>query len=101
MVNRMFRLFRKTAFWLQTKHICEDNNCFNEAMECILYDHEHDREITFWYCPTHSQPNGFCWYCGQFWGGVESFDFDGHCPCCDAINGFEQEYFEETMEDWY
>jgi hypothetical protein len=37
-----------------------------------------------WYCAEHCNINGFCWYCGEFWGGCEAFDFEptGCCPNC-------------------
>lgn len=37
-------------------------------------------------CGEHSHALGFCRSCGQFWGGVESFDFrrSGLCDNCEA-----------------
>jgi hypothetical protein len=94
----MKKWLRKLRLRLKGKHICEDDGCLREAMECVLYDPEDDREVSYWYCTEHAQEHGFCWYCGHFWGGCEAFDFEpsGLCPNCkDEVKNDLGEYDEE------
>lgn len=51
-------------------------------------------------CPDHAYEAGYCACCGDFWGGIESFDFDNpsmlceNCrDACDLENG-------EMDENW-
>lgn len=56
-------------------------------------------EIAY-YCAEHAQEHGYCYICGQFWAGVERFDFDpsGLCPNCqDAI---AYELGEDDEDEW-
>lgn len=83
------------------KHLCEEPGCQNEAMECVLYDYDEDKEISSWYCTEHAHKNGFCWYCGHFWAGCEQFDFDpsGLCPNCKwEVKNDLGEYDDEEYE---
>lgn len=64
------------------------------------------------YCYDHAKTNGFCFGCGQFWSGVESFDFPefwgnvrGYCDNCSytikSDCGELDEDDEEEEEDYY
>lgn len=100
------------AIWLRLKgyHICEHEGCLNIANQCSLdvYDTEGDyhwiKEAYYWYCPDHCRINGFCYGCGQFWGGCESFDFSpsGLCPNCkDELDNELESDFDDEMADFY
>lgn len=61
-----------------------------------------DGYTTFYnyYCIKHAKEEGFCWCCGGFWSGVESFDFN-NSPFCENCreDEYEDDYYEE--EDYY
>jgi len=63
---------------------CDHKECLREDVELYILHPEDNNIELFHYCPDHAQENGFCWLCGEFWGGVEEFEFDpsGLCPNC-------------------
>ena len=72
------------------KHLCEEQGCQKEAIECQLlyydYDSKESEVVTYWYCGEHAHKNGFCPGCGEFWGGNERFNFSriGLCENCES-----------------
>lgn len=55
------------------------------------------------YCANHCQKNGYCYGCGEFWAGSESFDFgNGLCSNCegdpDIDPNWDNEYEPEGWE---
>lgn len=81
------------------KKTCQEEGCSKEGFPCRLFDHEVQREFISYFCSEHAQQNGFCWYCGEFWGGVEEFEFEptGCCPNCkDQFKADLGEYDEES-----
>ena len=94
----IFKIFKNLWRWLFPKR-CEHKGCNSiNVVECLLefYNDEKDiqEEYKYYYCPKHCQKNGFCWCCGLFWGGVESFEFEptGCCPNC--VDQFKEDYGE-------
>lgn len=78
-------------------HPCEHEGRRGDGLPCFLPDDDRDLDDpNGWYCPEHAQEHGFCWCCGDFWGGVESFDFgSGLCEHCrDEVGDDEED------EDW-
>lgn len=69
--------------------------CDNPGAPCFLPGRQ---EPEGYYCTNHAQQEGFCWGCGQFWGGVESFEFSdtGLCEECEQ----EQEAEDQPFYDW-
>jgi len=55
--------------------------CTEPALGCCYPDDDQPSEF---YCCTHAAENGFCWLCGTFCGGLESFEFfhPGLCDQC-------------------
>jgi len=59
------------------------------------------------YCADHCQKNGFCYGCGEFWAGSESFDFsrNGLCSNCkddpDLVGYDYDEDYYEIPDDYY
>jgi hypothetical protein len=41
-------------------------------------------EVEHWYCPRHAHERGWCWHCGGFFGGVESFEWSDQRVCDDC-----------------
>ena len=93
------------SFWLRLRglHICQHEGCLKVGMQCHLndYDYEGDYhwkgDLYYWYCPEHCHIEGFCYGCGEFWGGNEYFDFNksGLCENCQSELDDEADYDEE------
>lgn len=59
---------------------CGHEGCVEWAIPCFLPGGEAPHE---WLCGTHAAGAGYCSACGEFWGGVESFDVGpGICQNC-------------------
>jgi len=72
----------------EIKHACMEEGCWNEAIACRLVDYfaSEPKETTEWFCVDHCHQNGYCYMCGEFWGGVEYFEFSktGLCENCQS-----------------
>lgn len=62
---------------------CEHEGCREEGIGCFLPD---DGEPSHYLCATHCHEEGFCWACGNFWAGCESFDFSRNGLCSNCRN---------------
>jgi hypothetical protein len=62
-------------------HRCEEEGCESfDAIPCFLMGED---DPNGYFCSEHAHAQGFCYICGQFWGGIESFDFGpGYCEHC-------------------
>lgn len=88
---------------------CEQENCEEEAIECILIDID-GSEHKAYFCSKHAYDNGFCGLCGHFFAGFEFFDFPeaygnirGYCDeCSEMIKTECGEYndYEDEFGDW-
>lgn len=99
MIERLKRFWHKIIIQLKRwTGRCEGCGTIKGLVRCSIYDYERDKEIYFNLCVECAPKHGFCWMCGQFWGGVESFDFGpGYCENCrDEIDYDEQ--FEEDED---
>ena len=91
---------RQTGEWVD---LCEHEGCKEPGLACFLPD---DQDApSYFYCRDHAQEGGFCSACGNFWGGVESFEFDpdGLCDNCrhdPDITGEEPDNEEDYVEDF-
>ena len=88
--------------------------CFHEpncestdTLKCTVGYHDDNgqwAEDVFWYCHDHAADNGFCYCCGLFCAGIESFSFGrlpGLCDNCrDEIEANEARDAETEM-DYY
>lgn len=70
---------------------CQRANCAEQLnlIPCFYPDNE-TGEPDYYYCNSHCYLHGFCCCCGQFWSGVESFEFavalggiEGVCENCE------------------
>lgn len=91
-------------------HKCEKDGCAKEGKPCYLPDwgdEPSDGKPDFYYCYEHIHSQGFCKMCGQFWAGVESFDFgNGYCDNCnfalrDDMDDFQREDDFDSVSDYY
>lgn len=76
---------------------CQEEGCTESGLECWLPDDE--GQGSFVYCGTHAFPNGFCTACGQFWGGIESFEFLHPGLCDNCHSEMENEMADEDDPD--
>lgn len=87
-------------------HKCQQDGCQAEGIACYLPDWDDepkgDSRPDFYYCWEHCQQNGFCKLCGQFWGGVEMFDFgSGFCEFCEDAVQYDFGEYDRADEDMY
>jgi len=101
-------------FW-KSGHKCEREGCFEDGVVVchvpdyppLLSKEPYDYtgiKIIEHLCQDHAYEAGYCTICGDFWGGIESFDFNNPSKLCE--NCQEQiidENCEEDEEDslWY
>ena len=89
------RRWYQARLWWHMRHRspeqCEHPGCKQDGIPCFLPDYGESETLTAdsHYCPEHAKQYGFCYGCGQFWGGVETFEFahvynipDGLCENC-------------------
>lgn len=76
---------------------CDHEGCAREGDPCYLPADERD-DPSYHYCAEHAPEEGFCYGCGEFWAGIESFDFGpGLCEnCCGDLN--EENGFDEDED---
>ena len=98
-------------------HFCSHAGCWKhgeDVIECYLPDYEVDEEgfrtndePDYYYCWEHADTHGFCKMCGEFWAGIESFEFihPGFCDNCDDEmerdfdRGFDDEDYFDDYDD--
>ncbi len=66
---------------MSDEHRCQCEGCSStDTVACTLDDETGDPD---YFCIEHAPFMGHCYICGQFWGGIESFDFGpGYCEHC-------------------
>lgn len=77
---------KRFIHWLKQKfHRCSHEGCWEKGIDCYLPDNV-DGNPDEWVCAAHAQVAGYCYACGTFWGGIESFDFrrSGLCDNCES-----------------
>jgi hypothetical protein len=66
--------------------ICQHEGCTETGSPCFLnaWDDDEDGDAPAeYYCAEHARDAGYCFVCGLFRGGIESFEFgDGRCDNC-------------------
>jgi len=75
--------------------LCEDPLCLRDGQPYYLPNLEGEELPPLYFCGVHAHQEGFCWMCGGFFGGIESFEFGG--GICDDCR-YEQERMEERDE---
>lgn len=81
---------------------CQESICGAPAIACYLPDLDRGeaRQATAYayLCPDHAFKRGHCKGCGEFWGGVESFEFLNGGYCDDCRREIDRAFAEER--DW-
>lgn len=79
---------------------CQHEGCTEEGNPCYLDDDllADPQRVTEYLCCNHAPEHGYCWCCGRFFAGIESFDFgNGLCEDC-RVELLELEPDEEDMD---
>lgn len=72
-----------------------------EVPDEYWHEDESDYPVDFErFCEKHAFEAGYCWICGQFWGGVESFDF-GKSGLCENCAFTVQQDMEGDLESYH
>jgi hypothetical protein len=81
---------------------CQHDGCENDGEECYLSCVDRDTEQDVpdgYYCGDHAADHGFCPCCGEFWGGIGTFEMRGICDHChDELEDEIDEHLEYI--DW-
>lgn len=94
----------RTVRRLNRGPICGVQGCRQWGNPCWLPDDDWNKPSSH-YCYDHMHNQGFCPGCGNFWAGVESFDFSrsGYCENCAGDAGLDDDdsdYWEDDLMDW-
>lgn len=83
---------------------CESTN----VRECFYPTESGVTENSEYYCTKHAGEHGFCYLCGQLWGGVETFEFaviyggiEGVCENCEAELREDLDDWQEDEDDYF
>lgn len=85
---------------------CEEKDCnkTENLTECRIYGDETviEKDIIYHFCTDHAYKNGFCYICGDFFGGIESFEFNNPSQLCEnCLDDLKCELGEYDDEDCY
>lgn len=92
----------------EEEHICQEEGCTSTDTTPCYY--EPGDQPDAYYCGEHIHDQGFCWGCGYFWAGVETFDFSSNGLCENCYGELEDEEdvdddldfgWEEYPSGWY
>lgn len=83
---------------------CQHEGCQEAGLSCRIVIDEGDLPWEF-YCPAHAAEHGYCAACGEFWAGIDSFEFlhPGFCnQCADHVLDDDDEvsWMDDIEEDW-
>lgn len=82
---------------------CQWPGCFKaHTIDCYFPDNNGDTPDEL-LCAHHAPKAGFCWGCGNFWAGVESFDFNTNnlCDNCKDDPDLTGDYGDDDYPDDY
>lgn len=93
--------------WFRKGRECQHPGCTNPAIRCEL-PKEHGYPIDKlpeyeYFCVAHAHKHGYCWRCGHYWAGCESFDFSltGLCENCQSEMDAEIEAGLGELKDYW
>ena len=87
--EQLFRLLGADAGGLDDGQ-CEHPDCDSQGMRYKYprMDNQSEPETAI-YCLRHVWQGGFCFCCGGFFGGIESFDFGDRGLCDECETDYE------------
>lgn len=94
-------------------HKCEREGCFKDGLVVCrvpeyesVYHRDPDMKEAIMIehlCPDHAYDAGYCTLCGEFWGGIESFDFENPSHLCEhciqQVRDEQGDYDDDDMLD--
>ncbi len=85
-------------------HFCEEPRCWSrDTLRCTIHLIKNGEDEVNYYCTEHASKHGYCWACGEFWAGCESFDFNQMqlCPnCYDEYRDDLEEMFDGPYDPY-
>lgn len=96
-VDRRGQLVRRCA----RGEICGFPGCRDFGNPCWLPDDIYSRPSEH-FCAAHMYDQGYCVGCGQFWAGIESFDFSrtGLCDNCEWSERLDDDHSDYWEDDF-
>lgn len=91
---------KRRARYYRLQQCCQHEGCTNQGIPCFLFCW--NKIPDDYICPEHAAQYGYCVCCGQFWGGIESFEMrrSGLCDQCNdqAIADFNDHALDEDED---
>lgn len=80
---------------------CEHEGCESAGRLCVIEGMsggERD-DVEEWYCGDHAQEHGYCYGCGGFFSGIESFDFSRSGLCDNCASNLDFDDPDDELDD--
>jgi hypothetical protein len=78
---------------------CQHERCEHAGDECTIKDEHGNDVVDGHYCGEHAALHGFCPCCGDFWGGISSFEMNGICDHCkDELDADEHDGCDDDFD---
>jgi hypothetical protein len=102
-MNWLRRLVLRIGARFQGKHLCEHYELCHRLGDRYELGDPEGGVFEYFYCWEHAHAAGFCYRCGEFWGGIESFDFNqSHlCDNCEFEVRADDGEFDEEEACWF
>jgi hypothetical protein len=88
-------------------HPCQHEGCLStDTTKCVLRSCQwREEDLIEYYCSDHAQEHGYCYGCGGFYAGIDSFDFSktGLCEICldQVMQDFAEFEYDEVEDDYF
>ena len=75
---------------------CQYKGCTREGLLCIPLG---DTTPCEFYCVEHAFHEGYCYACGGFFAGIESFEFSRSGLCDECQDELDEDVWDENFDD--
>ena len=83
-----------------TEQTCQHEGCNRQdTTRCHLHLYTGGTIIEY-YCAEHCQQHGYCWLCGEFYGGIGSFEYSKSGLCPDCRDQLASESGDGERDEW-
>lgn len=79
---------------------CQHDGCDLEGEECTIHNEQGEEVLDGHYCGNHAAAHGFCPMCGQFWGGISSFEMNGVCDHCHDELASDEDGMDDGFDNY-
>lgn len=86
------------------KHKCQHKGCTKDSdVVCIVPEQDNTGiQVIEHLCEEHAYESGYCVLCGEFWGGIETFDIDNPSHLCEnCLEQIKDETGENDTNEYY